>query len=150
MSAAVIAVIEENFRRYMTACEYLQIDPTKVHDIEFIKERVELVLSKWGPSDDPKSVKKLRKSLKWFVKHYEHLTRGGILGEDVTNKCDTLIKKGKMSIQFGTVNKNYVKRELRQDNYDSYAKVQNRIALFAVAAAVLVIAAVITLVMVFQ
>jgi len=148
MSTAVIAVIEENFRKYMVACEYLQIDPSKVHDIVFVKERAELVLSKWGSTDDPGSVKKLRKNLNWFVKQYESLTRGGLLGEDLANKCEMLVKKGKMSIQFGTINKEYVKRELRQDNYDSYAKVQNKIALFAAAAAVLIIGAVIVLMIV--
>ncbi|MCL2890673.1 MAG: hypothetical protein FWF40_02125 [Methanomassiliicoccaceae archaeon] len=134
----------------MTACEYMQIDPSKVHDLAFIKERAEYVLSQWGQFDDPKSLKKLRKSLDWFVKRYEYLTRGGILGQGFAEKCDTLVKKGKMSIQFGTVSERYTKRELRQDNYNSYAKDQNKIALFATLAAVLIVGAVIVLMVVFS
>jgi len=149
MSAAVIAIIEENFKRYMAACEYLQIDPAKVHDIKFINERTELVLLQWNEDDDPRSVKRLRKDLNWFVKQYEYLTRGGLLGQDLAGKCDMLIKKGKLSIQFGTISKDYAKKEPQHLNYDSYAKAQNRIALFAVAATVLVIGAVIALVVIF-
>jgi len=149
MSVAFIAAIEDEFRRYVVACEYLQIDPSKVYDLDLIKERVEHVLSQWGPSDDPKTLKKLRKSLDWLVKRYEYLTRGGILGMDHAGKCDALIKNGKMVIQFGTVNKNYMKKELRQDNYNSYAKDQNKLALFATAAAVLIVGAVIVIMVAF-
>ena len=150
MSVAFIAAIEDEFRRYMLACEYMQIDPSKVHDLYLIKERAELVLSQWGPTDDPKTLRKLRKTLDWFVKRYEYLTRGGILGQDFAGKCDALVKKGKMSIQFGTVNERYTKRELRQDNYNSYAKDQNKIALFATLAAVLIVGAVIVLMVIFS
>ena len=149
-TAAIVAAMEDEFRRYLTACEYLQIDPAKAYDIRFIRERSELVISQWGPSDDPRSVKKLQKILKWFVKHYDYLTRGGMLGQIFAERSADLVKKGKLNIQFGTVNDNYFKKELRQDNYDGYAKAQNRIAWFAVAATVLIIGTVIVLMMIFD
>jgi len=121
-AAVLIAIIRENFRKYLITCEYLQIDPCKVHDLDFIRARIETVRSHWTESEDVIQTKKLEKSLKWFEKNYNKLAKRGFRSLNFASKCEKLVKKGSLIIHEGTVNDIYVKCDLSKKNYDSYHK----------------------------
>lgn len=115
-----IVAVENYYKRYVIACEYLQIDPSKTSGKEFIGQRIDYVFSQWSEQDDAKQFRKLEKSLKWFKKYYDKLVGAKILtGYNFANRSAKEISKGKMTLHAGTVNAEYQKRELAQTNYDS-------------------------------
>ena len=61
-AAPAVAIVAESMseKKYLIACEYLQINPTKVYDFDFIKARIELVCTHWSKSNE---MKKLDKTL---------------------------------------------------------------------------------------
>jgi hypothetical protein len=143
--SVIVAVIESNFRKYLTACEYLQIDPAVAYESRLIKERADLVLSQGNDGDA--GYEELHKIVTWFVRHFERLTDVSMFGNKFAARCDRMVKMGKLKIHAGTVNGTYVKKELRHDNYDAYAKIQSKVVWFAVAmaAAIITMAAVLTI-----
>ena len=155
----VIAKIEQDFNRnYLIGSEYLQLDPTKAYDIEFIEKRAEYVLSQWGAGDDPKDIKELRcavdnylkivratpdvSSLNFLDGHVRTNQPGtgthafqvrafwgnseppaantAPMPEVLAKKFSKLAENGKLRILPGTVSNEYVKKELRHDNYDNF------------------------------
>lgn len=52
------------YRNYFITCEYLQIDPKKEYELDYINQRIEHVLSCWSEADE--GYKKLTKELKIF------------------------------------------------------------------------------------
>jgi hypothetical protein len=129
--AAAIAALEASyFKQYLIACEYLQIDPSVVYELEFISRRAESALARWNASDDQKSFKALAKSMKYFVKNYNGWTGRW---HRFAKRCDELIKKEQLKIFSGTVNAEYQKKELTRMNYDFYAKKQDKAALIGLA-----------------
>ena len=116
----MVSPMEEVFKRYLIVCEYMQIDPCSVRTAEFIKERAELILSRWEGDDDKDSFNMLKDELAWFVKEYEVLTGKGLLKRDFAYRCSLFLKEKHFRIHAGTVNKVYVKRELKHLNCDSY------------------------------
>ena len=124
--AAVAAARAINFKKYLIACEYLQIDPAKACELDFIKTRIEIVRSHWNESNKVEDLKKLNKSLKWLEKKYVRVTKKGFTIYNFTKKCDKLVRKGKLIIHEGSVNETYVKCELSQKNYDFYSKNKKR------------------------
>ena len=114
-----IAAVENYYKRYVIACEYLQIDPSKTYEKEFVDQRVEYALSQWSEQDDAKQLKKLEKSLKWFKKSYNKLVSAKLTDFNFANRCAKEISKGKMKLHGETVNAVYQKREPAQTNYDS-------------------------------
>ena len=115
---AIIA-IEDTYKKYVIACEYLQIDPSKVYEKEFIDRQVESVLSQWSEQDGEKQFKRLQKSLNWFKKSYTKLIGIKWTQFNFSSRCAKEIAKGKMTLHEGTVNDEYLKKELTQINYDS-------------------------------
>jgi hypothetical protein len=55
-------------KNYLTACEYLQTDPSVAYDIASIERRTEHVLSQWDENDDPKDVEEIRTVLNRHIK----------------------------------------------------------------------------------
>ena len=121
-TAAIVVIRAKNFKRYLIACEYLQIEPNKVHELEYIKSRIETVRSQWNVSDGAEELKKLDKSLKWLINNYIRVTRNGFSIYKFVKRCDKLVHKGKLMIHEGSVNETYVKCRLSQINYDFYSK----------------------------
>jgi hypothetical protein len=121
--ATAVAVVVESMsvKNYLIACEYLQIDPAKVFDLDFIKARIEIVCAHWSKSDEVKQVEKLNKTLKWFEKNYVKLAMKGFSNQNYSNKFEKLANKGELIIHEGSVNETYVKGELCQTNYDFYS-----------------------------
>jgi hypothetical protein len=148
--SVIVAIIEGDLRRYLTGCEYMQIDPSIVHDSSFISERAETILSQWGGSDDQRSVKTIRKELGWLVRQYDYLTKSGLLGHDFAGKCAELIRTGKLRILPGTVNERYIKKEPLHGNYDLYAKAKAKAAWFAVIMAAAIICSVAIIAVIFN
>ena len=116
---AIIASIENEYKRYLIACEYLQIDPSKIYVQEFIDRRADYALSLWSEQDDSKQLKKLGKILKWFKKNYGKLISEKWTGYKFADRAAKEIAKGKFTLHPETVNAEYQKRELTQTNYDS-------------------------------
>jgi len=148
----------ERVKNYLIACEYLQMDPSKVYDVDTIRQRMENVLSQWGHGDDPDDVREIRtileKHLKMMGAGPDVPDRPGIndavrlyqpgtgphafqvktfwgaskppgsytatVPELFAKRCSNLIREGKLEILPGTVNEVYVKKGLRQDNFDNY------------------------------
>jgi hypothetical protein len=125
------------FKQYLIACEYLQIDPSVVYELEFISRRAESALAQWNASDDQKLLKAFAKSMKYFVKNYNGWMS---YWHRFAKKCDELIKKEQLKIFSGTVNAEYQKKELTRMNYDFYAKKQDEAALIALAVALPIMA----------
>jgi hypothetical protein len=121
-TAAIIAANAESFKKYLITCEYLQIDPTKVYDLDFIKTRIETVRVHWTKSDEIKQVAKLNKSLKWFEKNYLRLAKKGFWSYGFANQCEKHIQKGRLKIHEGSVNDTYILSKLTQNNYDFYSR----------------------------
>ena len=115
----IIAMIENYYKRYIVACEYLQVDPSKIYEKEFIDQRTDYILSQWSEEDDAKQLKKLEKSLKWFKKSYDKLVSTKQTDFNFANRCAKEIVKGKMKLHDETVNADYQKKELTQINYNS-------------------------------
>ena len=130
--AAIIAVRAVKFKKYLIACEYLQIDPAKVYELDFIKTRIEIVRSYWSELSEIENIKKLNKSLKWLEKNYNRITRKGFSIYKFAEKCDKLVHKGKLKIHEETVNETYVKCELSKKNYDFYSIYKKRNALIVI------------------
>ena len=120
VATTAIAVREANFRKYLIACEYLQIDPGKVHESDFIKTRIETVRSQWGEPSEIEKLKKLNKSLKWLEKKYFKVTKKRFY--NFAKRCDKLVHKEKLKIHDGSINETYVKCDLSQKNYDFYSR----------------------------
>ena len=137
-AAAIIAVREANFRKYLIACEYLQIEPAKVYELDFIKTRIEIVRSHWGEFSEIEELKKLNKSLNWLEKNYNRVTRKGFSIYKFAKRCDKLIHKGKLKIHEGTVNETYVKREISRKNYDFYSRNKKRNALIVIGVVIVI------------
>jgi len=149
-AAAAMARQEEELKRYLIVCEYLQIDPLKIHDIKFIHERIDIVLSQWSSDEDPKSFEMLLSALSIFI------TEMGLMKDPGTNpllklrnapkergshafKAEGLyvrpirnntkfyadysamrMEEGKLAIDPSTVNEVYEKKGLTQNNRDNY------------------------------
>jgi hypothetical protein len=134
MSAATAAAaIAENFRKYLIACEYLQIDPAKIYDVDFIRKRIETVRIQWDKTYEYNQIKKLNKILKWFEKNYVRLVKRGFFGYNFANKCEKLVSKGKLILHEGSVRETYVRGDLSQTNYDYYSRNDKKIALIVIA-----------------
>ena len=131
-AVAIIAVRNVYFKKYLLACEYLQIEPAKVYESDFIKTRIEIVRSQWSELDGFEEFKKLNKSLKWFEKHYYKMTKNGFSIFKFAKTCDKLVHKGKLIIHEGSVNESYVKCKLSQNNYDSYSRHVKRNAIIVI------------------
>jgi len=116
----MVSPMEEHFKRYLIVCEYMQIDPCHARTAEFVKERAEHILSRWNEDDDKDTLNILKEEFGWFVKEYEKLTGKGLLKRDFAYRCSLFLKEKHFRIHAGTVNKVYVKRELRHLNCDSY------------------------------
>jgi len=155
----VIAKVEQDFNKnYLIGCEYLQLDPTKAYDTDFIEERAGYVLSQWGAGDDPKDVEALRGAVDSYLKivratpdvnslnfldghvranqpgtgthafqvkkfwgHSEPpAANTAPMPEVLAKKFSKLAENGRLKILPGTVNEEYVKKELRHDNYDNF------------------------------
>ena len=119
---AAAGAVEDYFKKYLIACEYLQIDPTKVYELEFIKQRIVTVRSQWFESDGIAQVKKLNKRLNWFENNYLKLAKKGFWNYGFTERSEKLSNKGKLKIHEGSVHDTYVKCELSQKNYDFYSR----------------------------
>jgi len=149
--AVAIERQEEHLKHYLIFCEYLQIDPLKIHDIKFIHERMDLVISQWSMDEDPGSFEMLLSALSIFITYMgqmkhpdtnpllksrnapkEHGSHAfgaeGFYVHPVRNntKADAnysvmRMKEGKLVINPDTVNEVYVKKELTQTNRDDYA-----------------------------
>ena len=130
--AAIVAVRAAKFKKYLIACEYLQIEPAKVYGLDFIKTRIENVRSHWNELDEVKELKKLNKRLKWLEKNYFRVTKEGFSIYKFAKKCDKFVHNGKLKIHEGSVNETYVKCELSQKNYDFYSKNKKRRALIVI------------------
>jgi len=155
----IVKMTEDWFRNYLISCEYMQIDPSKVHDLESIRQRTEYVISQW--TDCRETLETLEATFDTLMRNVDpehpnanlelrlrrniennkerdkgHVFRmDGLYGnfkprpvlpmmpmhEGLAMKCALYIKQGKMTLQPGTVNETYEKKELRQDNYDNYA-----------------------------
>jgi len=118
----MVREMEIQFMRYLTVCEYMQIDPCSVRDSKFIKERAEHILSRWDGDDDQNALSTLKEELAWFVKEYDRLAPKGLAKRDFAYRCSMFLKEKHFRIHAGTVNKVYVKRELRHLNCDSYVE----------------------------
>ena len=154
--AYVIANDRDTFKNHLIACEYLQIDPAKAHDIGSIEKRTEHVLSQWNGDGGPGSP--IRTTLEKYLSLMTHgpdeplvskvldtlkerkpgtgphaFQIGSLWGdakppemtirtpsEVFAERCAKLVKEGKLEILPGTVNDEYVKKELRHHNYDNY------------------------------
>jgi len=132
---------EASEKLYLVACEYLQIDPAKVYDLDVIKKRIVFVRTQWTESDGIKQVKKLIKTLKWFEKNYIRLATKGYLNHNFANKFEKLVNKGKLTIHEGSVNETYVKCELCQKNYEYYSKSPKKRAILVICVLAAVISA---------
>ena len=135
--AGAVVAAENSEKKYLIACEYLQINPAKVYDLEFIKERIEMVCAHWSKSDEIKQVEKLNKTLKWFEKNYIRLATKGFSNQDFANKFEKLANKGKLIIHEGSVNETYVKCDLCQKNYDFYSRKKSAIFVISVLSVVI-------------
>jgi len=131
-AAAIIAIRAEKFKKYLIACEYLQIDPAKVFELNFIKTRIENVRSHWNDFGEIEELKKLNKNLKWLENNYFKVTKEGFSIYKFAKECDKLVRKGKLKIHEGSVNETYVKCELSQKNYDFYSRNLKRNALIVI------------------
>lgn len=58
------------FKNYLTACEFLQIDPSEVRSIEYLRSRVQHVLSQWNDSDGA-SLTLIRSTLDEFLRNMD-------------------------------------------------------------------------------
>lgn len=66
---AFLAKMErDTIRICLTACEYLQIDPSVAYDLEFIEKRAELALSQWNKDDDPNERRELISVVNEYLK----------------------------------------------------------------------------------
>ena len=117
--AVAIIVREVQFKKYLLSCEYLQIDPAKVYDLDFIKNRIEILRSHWIELNE---IEKLNENLKWFEKNYLRLTKKGFRNYNFASRCEKLVTKGKLRVDEISVSDVYVKRELSQKNYDFYSR----------------------------
>lgn len=128
-ASAMAAVVEEYFKKFLIACEYMQIDPSKIHNQDFISQRIGVVLSQWDEKyDDPKDVKKINKLLKWFDKNYTWLIGKWYL---FARRCERMMAKGQLTLAEGTVVSDYHKTQLTDQNYKTYYKVYSKQALIA-------------------
>ena len=143
VTTILVVARAENFKKYLIACEYLQIDPAKVYDLDFLITRIEIVRTHWSKSDEIKQVKKLYKRLKWFEKKYLRLVKKGFGNYNFANECEIVVNKGKIKIHEGTVNDTYVKCELSQKNYDFYLRYVKKLVfiVFGVLLVIILIAA---------
>ena len=135
-AAPAVAIVAEAMseKKYLIACEYLQIDPAKVYDLDFIKARIEIACAHWSKSDE---MKKLNKTLQWFEKNYISLTKKGFLNQDYANKFEKLANKGKLKIHEGSVNETYAKCDLCQKNYEYYSRKKRTLYVLCVVSAII-------------
>jgi len=138
-AAPAVAIVFEAMseKKYLIACEYLQIDPAKVYDLEFIKKRIEFVRVQWSVSDGIENVEKLNKTLQWFEKDYISLTKKGFFNQDYANKFEKLVTKGKLKIHEGSVNETYAKCDLCQKNYEYYSRKNRAVYVICIVSAVI-------------
>ena len=128
----IVAKKEADFKKYLIACEYLQIEPAKVYELDYIKNRIEIVRSHWNELDKVEEIKKLNQSLDWLEKNYVRVTKKDFSTYGFAKECDILAQKGELIIHEGSINETYVKCELSQKNHDFYSRNDERNGLIAI------------------
>ena len=123
--------IEEKFRQYLISCEYLQIDPSKVYEWDFVQNRIEILRNHFDKSGDTKRMNEL---LNWFEEYYPN----DPWGYNFIKKSAKLVRKGKLIIHEGTVSETFVVSELTQKNCDHFSRNDMKVALILIVASLLV------------
>jgi hypothetical protein len=135
IAAYFVKKYQDHFRDHVVACEYLQIDPSKAYDIEFIRSRTHNVLSQWTDGGDPALTEEMRRTLERYLKamsagaHGTHAAKNVFCGtvikamtpsETFAERCVKLTAEGRMRTLPGTVSETYVKKDLGHENFDYY------------------------------
>ncbi|MDR3263411.1 MAG: hypothetical protein LBT30_03790 [Clostridiales bacterium] len=128
--AAIYVIMVQYYKRYLIACEYLQIDPTFEYSVEDINNRIKFALSQWAAEENQNDYKKFRKTLLWLLKSYKYCV-GWWYG--FVKKSKKLLDKGQLIINIDTVSLEYIKKPIEQTNYDFYANKQNKMTLILLA-----------------
>jgi len=107
----------------------LQIDPRTDYEKEFIKDRIDLVISQWSKEgDDQKQYKKLVRILNRYDREHKFIAKNAIR------------RSKKLKISEETINEIYVKKSLTSINHDAFVFKQLKgLGIFFAVAACLVL-----------
>jgi hypothetical protein len=99
-----------------------------------VRERVDTALAQWNEYDY--NYTKFKRTVLWLRKNYKSCTG---LWYDFAKEARKLADKGRLIIHKGTVLAEYSKKPLSQENYDGYAKVENKDALIVLAVVITIL-----------
>ena len=133
---AILMLTTQYYKRFLIACEYLQIDPSHSYPIDYVRDRVNYALSCW--SGNEAEYRKFRKNVVWLRRNYRACAG---IWYGFVKKSKKLTNKGHLVVHFLTVSGEYSKQPLTQTNYDFYAKNQNKFTIIALAIMIPVFAA---------
>ena len=128
--------IIEYYKKYLIACEYLQIDPSHYYSVDFVRKRVDYALSKWDYNN--LGYKKFKRNVIWLKRNYKYCAG---LWYGFVKKSEKYVRKGKLIVHSYTITREYTNRPLSQMNYDYYIKKERRLTWITVIIIVLILAA---------
>ena len=91
MIVPIIAIVEKQYKDYVSACKELKIDPSKTYEKSFVDQLVDSSLEN--------ADKKTATKLKWLKKNYEKM-EGGALGNKYISRAKKEISKGKLVLDY--------------------------------------------------